>query len=201
MTTAHSTAAAPRTGLALIPALLDRAPARSQGLGKLGAALVGSWLIAACAQAQVPMWPVPATLQTFAVVLLGAALGSRWGALSVAMYLAQGAAGLPFFAGGAAGLAHFAGPTGGYLLAFPAGAWIVGALSERGWTRRAWTTAAAMLLGEVAILAVGAGWLSGSIGARAALTTGMLFFLPWAAVKAALAAAALPMAWRLAGVR
>lgn len=192
---------APYAGLALIPALLDRAPARTRLAGQLGAALLGSWLIAVCAQVQVPMWPVPATLQTFAVVLIGAALGARWGAASVAMYLAQGAAGLPFFAGGALGLAHFAGPTGGYLLAFPVGAWIVGALSERGWTRRSWTTAAAMLLGEVAILAIGAAWLSTITGVGEAFSAGMLFFLPWAAVKAVLAALALPLAWRLPGVR
>ena len=198
MTTATT---APNTGLALIPALLDRAPAGSRLAGKIGAALVGSWLIAVCAQVQAPMWPVPATLQTFAVVLIGAALGARWGAASVAMYLAQGAAGLPFFAGGAAGFLHIAGPTGGYLLAFPVGAWIAGALSERGWTRRAWSTAAAMLLGEVAILVIGAAWLSVIVGAREAFTAGALFFLPWAAVKAVLAAVALPMAWRLPGVR
>jgi len=192
---------APNTGLALIPALLDGAPAGSRLAGKIGAALVGSWLIALCAQIQVPMWPVPATLQTFAVVLIGAALGARWGGASVAMYLGQGAAGLPFFAGGAAGILHFAGPSGGYLLAFPVGAWIVGTLSERGWTRRAWTTAAAMLLGEVAILAIGAAWLSTITGAREAFIVGALFFLPWAAVKAVLAAVALPLAWRLPGVR
>lgn len=196
-----TTAMTAPNGLALVPALLDRSPARARLLGKAAAALAGSWLIALCAQVQVPMWPVPATLQTFAVVLLGAALGSRWGVVSVLMYLAQGAAGLPFFAGGGAGIAVFGGTTAGYLLAFAPGAWIVGALAERGWTRKAWTTGLAMLIGELAILAVGALWLSAIVGAREAFIAGALVFLPWAVVKAALAAAVLPLAWRLPGVR
>jgi biotin transport system substrate-specific component len=185
------------TARALVPALLAGVAPGRRLLVQGGAAALGSWLIALGAQAQVPMWPVPATMQTFAVVLIGAALGARWGAASVLLYLAQGAAGLPFFAGGGAGIGHFAGPTGGYLLAFVLGAALVGALAERGWTRKAWTTALAMFAGELVILAVGALWLSALVGAREAFGAGMLVFLPWAAVKALLAAAALPAAWKM----
>ncbi|WP_270938917.1 biotin transporter BioY, partial [Falsiroseomonas oryzae] len=98
--------------LALARAVLARrAVLRSAGL-----VLLGSWLLAASAQVTVPMWPVPATLQSMVVLLLGAAGGPGLGVAAVAAYLAQGAAGLPFFAGGAAGPAVLAGPTAGYLL-------------------------------------------------------------------------------------
>src|SRR5688500_17441783 len=79
-----------------------------------GLALLGSAILAASAQSTVPMWPVPATLQTLAVLLLGALGGGRLGAASVALYLAEGASGLPVFANGGGGLAHLAGPTAGY---------------------------------------------------------------------------------------
>ncbi len=186
-----------RNGPALVPAMLVGASEGRRTVVEFASALAGSWLIAACAQVVVPMWPVPATLQTLAVVLLGAALGARLGATSVLMYLAQGAVGLPFFAGGAGGPAHLIGPTGGYLMAFVLGAMLVGWLAQRGWTRKAWSTALAMFLGELVILALGAAWLSAIVGAGEAYYAGMLVFLPWAAIKALLAAAALPVAWKV----
>ncbi len=82
---------------------------------------------------QLPFSPVPITGQTMAVLLVGALLGSRRGALAVLAYIAEGLAGLPVFAGGAAGLARLFGPTGGYLVGFVAAAFLVGWLAERGW--------------------------------------------------------------------
>ena len=167
----------------------------------LGLVLLGSLFIAASAQVALPLpfSPVPVTGQTFAVLVVGAALGRVRGVAAVAAYLAEGASGLPVFAGGAAGPAVLLGPTGGYLLGFLPGAWLCGALAERGWDRRVGGTIAAMLLGNVAIFAFGLPWLARVVGASNALTLGFWPFLPGDVVKIGLAAAALPLAWKWAG--
>src|SRR5262249_6383784 len=144
----------------------------------------------------VPWSPVPLTGQTFAVLLSGAALGARRAFLAQALYLLDGAAGLPVFAGGAAGLATFAGPTGGYLVAFPFAAALVGALAERGWDRRIRTMLAAMLLGSAVIFALGLAQLSRFVPAQQLLAAGLLPFIPGDLVKSVLAALAFPIAWR-----
>src|SRR5207237_7451408 len=107
-----------------------------------------SLFVALAAQVAVPLpWtPVPLTAQTFAVLLTGALLGSRLGALALVAYLAEGASGLPFFRGGTGGLAPLFGLTAGYLFAFPAAAFVTGYLAERGWDRRYLPAAAAMPL-------------------------------------------------------
>ena len=157
-----------------------------------------SLLVALAAQVVVPLpWtPVPLTGQTFAVLLTGALLGPRLGALAMVAYLAEGAAGLPFFRGGAGGAQHLAGPTAGYLFAFPAAAYVTGYLAERGWDRRFLTAAAAMALGSLVILAGGWAWLSVWTGsASKAFGLGVAPFLLGDVVKIALAAAALPAGW------
>lgn len=159
-----------------------------------------SLLTAAAAQVVVPLpfTPVPLTGQTFAVLLTGALLGPRLGALAMLAYLVEGAAGLPFFRGGASGVAHFSGATAGYLLAFPAAAYVTGYLAERGWDRRFVTAAAAMLLGSFVILACGWAWLALMFkGATEAFWLGVAPFLPGDVVKIALSAAALPAGWAL----
>ncbi|HEX8355135.1 MAG TPA: biotin transporter BioY [Pyrinomonadaceae bacterium] len=159
-----------------------------------------SLLTALAAQAVVPLpfTPVPLTGQTFAVLLTGALLGPRLGALAMLAYLAEGAAGLPFFRGGAGGVTHLSGATAGYLLAFPAAAYVTGYLAERGWDRRFVTAAAAMALGSLVILASGWGWLALMSGSGAeAFRFGVVPFLPGDIVKIALAAAALPAGWAL----
>jgi biotin transport system substrate-specific component len=159
-----------------------------------------SLLTALAAQVVVPLpWtPVPLTGQTFAVLLTGALLGSRMGALAMLAYLAEGAVGLPFFRGGAGGAAHLAGPTAGYLFAFPVAAYVTGYLAERGWDRRFLTAAAAMALGSAVILACGwAGLTLFYRTAGAAFAAGVLPFLVGDVVKIALAAAALPAGWAL----
>ncbi|MCS6774751.1 MAG: biotin transporter BioY, partial [Thermoflexales bacterium] len=92
--------------------------------------LLGSWLVALLAQVTIPLQPVPITGQTFGVLLVGAALGARRGAMAMLVYLAQGLLGLPFFAGGASGIGRLLGPTGGYLVGFVFAAALVGWLSE-----------------------------------------------------------------------
>ena len=166
----------------------------------LGASLV----IALSAQVaiQLPFSPVPITGQTMAVLLVGALLGSRRGALAVLAYIAQGLAGLPVFAGGVAGLARLFGPTGGYLVGFVAAAFLVGWLAERGWDRRFGTTLAAMTLGNLVIYSVGAAWLAVFVGGLSgAWSLGVLPFLPGDALKIVLAAVLLPGGWKLLGMR
>src|SRR6185436_1753456 len=107
---------------------------------------VFSLLTALAAQIVIPIGPVPITGQTFAVLLTGALLGSRLGALAMIAYLIEGAAGLPFFSAGHFGLLHLMGPTGGYLIAFPAAAYITGAFAEHGWDRKFFKAAAAMAI-------------------------------------------------------
>ncbi len=162
-------------------------------------ALVGTLLLTVSAKIQVPFWPVPMTMQTFAVLVIGMAYGPRLGAATVALYLAEGAFGLPVFAGAVAGPAYLAGPTGGYLAGFLVSAWVVGMLARRGWDRQLITGLAAMVIGTAIIFAFGFAWLAGLIGVEKAFAAGVLPFLPGAALKIALAAALLVASWRIVG--
>jgi biotin transport system substrate-specific component len=159
-------------------------------------ALGGSLLVALGAQLRVvlPFSPVPVTGQTLAVLLVGTLYGSRRGVATVLTYLAAGASGLPVFAGGGFGLAWLIGPSGGYLAGFVPAAFLVGYLSERGWDSTPWTAAAAMVVGNLSIYALGVLWLSRFVGWGAVLTAGVLPFLAGDAVKIALAAVLLPAA-------
>lgn len=167
-------------------------------LWKLVLVLAGSALIALAAQVRIPLpfSPVPVTGQTFAVLLVAAALG-RLGLASVIAYLIEGAIGLPVFAGGGFGVATIVGPTGGYLIGFALAAALVGSAVERGWDRHLVTALAAMLLGEVAIYACGLAWLARFALPVPLLDAGLLPFIPGDLVKLALASLALPAAWRL----
>ena len=162
-----------------------------------------SLLTALAAQVVVPLpWtPVPVTGQTFAVLLTGALLGSRLGALAMLAYLAQGALGLPFFRGGNGGLHYLLfSPTAGYLLAFPLAAFITGRLAERGWDRSVLGAAAAMALGSLIILTFGWVWLSAvTQDPVRSFYLGVAPFLPGDVVKIALASALLPAGWKLLG--
>ena len=165
-----------------------------------GLVIVFSLFIAACAQFAIHIGPVPITGQSFAVLLTGALLGSRLGAAAVIAYLIEGAIGLPFFApGGAPGILRFFGPTGGYLVAFPAAAFITGAFAEHGWDKRYPTAVAAMAIGSVVILL--GGWMWYSVITN---TSPIVLFYPAVGkfllgdvVKIALAAAVLPTGWAL----
>lgn len=169
---------------------------------RLGAVVVlGTLLLTASAKIQVPFWPVPMTMQTFVVLLLGAALGPRLGALTVLLYLAEGAAGLPVFAGTpekGLGIAYMAGPTGGYLLGFAAAAYIVGWLAERGWDRSVLRLFAAMALGHVVIFAFGVAWLTQLVGLEKAWLLGVTPFYAATLFKTALGACLMPALWQLA---
>lgn len=180
--------------MTLADAALPRAGMLVNVLLIAGASIV----TALAAQIAIPLpWsPVPVTGQTWAVLLSGAVLGARRAFLAQALYLMEGAAGLPVFAGGTAGFAVFAGPTAGYLAAFPFAAAVTGMLAERGWDRRFLTMVAAMLLGSVVIFAFGLAQLSRFVPAGHLFAAGLLPFLPGDLVKSSLAALAFPAAWR-----
>ena len=172
------------------------------GVGREVALILGgSLLIALAAQLQLvlPFSPVPITGQTFAVLLLGALYGSKRGPVTVVTYLGLGVIGLPVFAGGGFGVARLVGPTAGYLVGFVAAAFVVGLLSERGWDRKPWTTAASMIIGNGIIYVAGVLWLSRFVGWQAVLSAGFLPFLVGDALKIALATILLPAGWRLIG--
>ena len=161
-------------------------------------AVLGSLLVAAAAQVNVPMIPVPMTLQSLAVLVIGAAYGSRLGAATLALYALEGAIGLPVFAEFKSGvmLASF-----GYVLGFIAAAYVVGYLAERGWDRSPLKMFAAMMLGAAVIYVPGLIWLSAWIGAAKAVEFGLLPFIAGDVVKAAVAALGFPAAWALLGRR
>ena len=171
--------------------------------------LAGSLFVALTAQVAIPLpfTPVPITLQTLGILLVGAALGSRLGFLALLAYLLEGAMGLPVFAGGTGGVARILGPTGGFLLAFPLAAGLVGLLVERfGLDRSFFGTLLAMLLGNALLYLVGlpglGAWLVGVgkfTGMGGLLAMGLFPFLPGDLVKAVLAALLLPTAWRFLG--
>jgi len=165
----------------------------------VGLVIVFSLFIAAWAQFSIQIGPVPMTGQSFAILLTGALLGSRLGAAAVIAYLIEGAVGLPFFAGGGAGLLRFFGPTGGYLVAFPAAAYITGAFAEHGWDKRYFTAVAAMAIGSVIIFLGGWAWYSVLTNTPpvAAFKLAVFPFLLGDAIKIALAAAVLPTGWAL----
>src|SRR5688572_14811783 len=124
----------PRMMTNTMPLALRLVPDRV--LWRAGLVLLGSVLIALCAQVAIPLpfTPVPVTGQTFAVLLIGAAFGSRLGAATVLAYIIEGAAGLPVWSPGATqGAARLMSPTGGYIVGFLVAAFVVGLLVERGW--------------------------------------------------------------------
>ena len=164
-------------------------------------AILGSLALWLSAKIQVPFYPVPMTMQTFVVLAIGMVFGWRLGVATVLLYLAQGAAGLPVFAGTpekGLGLAYMAGPTGGYLVGYVLSAAAVGALARRGWDRHVVTVLAAMLIGNALIYLPGLLWLGTVVGwDNPVLQWGLTPFLLGDGLKVLLAAAVLPLCWRL----
>lgn len=158
-----------------------------------------SLLTALAAQVVIPVGPVPITGQTFAVLLTGALLGSRMGAMAMIVYLIEGASGLPFFYGGHGGMAHLFAQTGGYLIAFPAAAFITGAFAENGWDKRFLTAVVAMAIGSIVILLAGWAWFSvlTHTSPLVAFKVSVAPHVPGDIIKILLAAAALPAGWAL----
>ncbi len=189
------------------------APSRSVLVDSLGArsiaanitmVVAGAALTAGAAQIVIPMWPVPITGQTFAVLLVGTTLGALRGALSMVLYIALGAIGLPIFTEGSAGWQVIAGPTGGYLVGFVLAAVLTGWLAQRSWDRKIVGAGVAFLAGTAVIYAVGLPWLSVALGQLgypndlgATLQSGLLPFVPGDILKAIAAGVLLPVTWKL----
>jgi biotin transport system substrate-specific component len=161
---------------------------------------IGALFVAILAQVKIPLpfTPVPLTGQTFAVLLVAAALGSKRGAAAMAFYIVLGSFGLPVFAGGAAGVAYLSGATLGYLIGFVAAAYVVGLLAERGLERNLRTSILPFLAGTVIIYAFGVAWLAVILGSFGkAVAAGLVPFVAGDIIKLFAAALALPAAWKV----
>ncbi|MEY3587111.1 biotin transporter BioY [Aquiluna borgnonia] len=176
--------------------LADRLVPRSL-INNFALVMAGASLTAVAAQIQIPMIPVPMTLQTFAVLLVGATLGAGRGALSMATYLAMGAAGLPVFA--AAKTLSGVLPTAGYLIGFVVAGALVGFAANRGLTKSPWKLALVFAGASIVIYALGVSGLMISLGLTLpqAIVGGVLPFVFGDVIKAIAAAALLPLAWKL----
>ncbi len=167
-------------------------------------ALVGSAVLTLSARLSIPFWPVPMTLQSLAVLLIGAGFGLRLGAATVALYLIEGAIGLPVFAGTpmhGLGLAYMMGPTGGYLVGFLAAAAVRRVLRRTGADRSVPKLLGAMTLGHVVLFGFGYAWLAHLLGKDLAFTAGVEPFILGTVVKTLLAGLVVPAVWQLMAKR
>ncbi|TCL88432.1 biotin transport system substrate-specific component [Curtobacterium sp. PhB142] len=189
------TALSPTAHRPLADALLPRTAVVSTAL-----VLGGALLTAGAAQVSVPLWPVPITGQTLAVLLVGSALGARRGALSMLVYALLGVIGLPVFAGGSAGVGVLVSPSGGYIVGFVAAAALVGWIAERFGDRPLRNSVLSFVLGTVVTFAVGMVWLAVSLGLnlQQTLEFGLYPFVLGGAVKALLGAGAISLGWTAA---
>jgi biotin transport system substrate-specific component len=172
----------------------------------LATVVLGTLFITLCAKINVPVWPVPVTLQGFAIATIAAAFGLRIGVATVALYLLEGAAGLPVFATGG-GLAYLVGPTGGFLLGFLVMAAIIGYAADKGASGKPLTLFAAMIAANAVLLVLGftwllalsgnAGWIDQSNVIASAFAGAIQPFLVWDVLKMALAALTVTGAWNL----
>lgn len=196
----------PNTLLGLIQPKGDIAKLASN----LATVVLGTLLITICAKINVPVWPVPVTLQTFAVAALAAAFGMRIGVATVALYLLEGAAGLPVFATGG-GLPYLMGPTAGFLLAYLPMAAIIGFAADRGASGKPITLFATMLAADALVFVVGFLWLLTMAGqaqwidqtdvVASAFAKAVQPFIIWDVLKMALAALTVTGAWNVFGKR
>lgn len=180
------------------PVLADRVLPRSLAVDA-GLVLAGAALTAGAAQVAIPLWPVPITGQTLAVLLVGASLGATRGGISMVVYLLAGLVGLPVYSDRTAGAAVLLGPTGGYIVGFVLAAAFTGWLAERRWERRLAAGMLAFVAGSVVVFLVGLPWLKVSLGLTwsETLTGGLYPFIVGGVIKAVLAALALRGAWAL----
>lgn len=163
--------------------------------------VAGSLLLTLSAKIKVPFYPVPMTMQTLVVLLVGFTFGWRMAGATVLFYLAQGALGLPVFAGTpekGIGMAYMMGPTGGYLVGFVLAAMLCGWLAERGWDRSLWRLVVAMLIANCVIYLLGIAWLGSVVGwDKPVLAWGMIPFLYGDLLKIVLGALLLTLGWKL----
>lgn len=159
-------------------------------INRIVAILLAGLAMTISSRLEVPMVPVPMTMQTFTVIAIGGMFGARMGAIAIAVWLLQGIAGLPVFSGGGAGIGHFVGPTGGYLVAFVAMAFLAGLYADRRAKPTALGAFAVAMACHAICLGLGTAWLALQIGLPQAVEFGLSPFVLGSAVKSALAAAA-----------
>jgi biotin transport system substrate-specific component len=176
-----------------------------EGTRQVALVVGGSLVVALCARITIPLpgTPVPLTVQNFGVLLVGLLLGSRRGFAALALYLAEGAMGMPVFSPtGVGGIAQLLGPTGGFLLAYPLVAWLAGFVMERG--RKSFARAAlGGFLGEVVLFAGGLSWLAVLTHSVAQAFRWGLYWFVFAEVIKVMMAAGIAARWqrRLEGQR
>ena len=187
------------------PTLADRIFSRSLALDVVLVA-AGAALTAVAAQIAVPLWPVPVTGQTLAVILVGLSLGAVRGGISMALYALLGIVGLPVFSEASSGWGVVSGPTGGYIIGFIFAAVLTGWLAQRSWDRKVLRSFAATLAGTAATFVIGLPWLAAylaNVGAphdlNSVLAAGLYPFIVGGLIKAALGAGIISLAW--VGVR
>lgn len=186
------------------PTLVDRVVTRTW-LSDIALVIAGTALVAVLAQVAIPLWPVPVTGQTLAVLLVGASLGAARGAASLSLYALLGAVGLPIYSDASSGWTVLLGPTGGYILGFIASAAIVGWAAERSWDRGWFKPIITFIGGSLVVFAIGLPWLAVSLGQlglandpQSVLIAGFYPFIIGGLIKAAIAAALLPALWAAA---
>lgn len=180
------------------PVLADRVLPRSLAVD-VALVVAGAGLTAGLAQVDVPMWPVPITGQTLAVLLVGSSLGAVRGALSMVLYAVVGALGAPIYSEGSSGLAVLLGPTGGYIVGFVLAAALTGWLAQRRFDRTLVRGMLAFVAGSVVVFAIGLPWLHTVLGLTwpQTLAGGLYPFIIGGIVKAVIAALVLRGAWAL----
>lgn len=182
------------------PGVLADALVPSTAVTNTALVVGGAALTAVMAQLAVPLWPVPITGQTLAVLLVGSTLGPVRGVLSMLAYWVAGVIGLPVFSDAASGLAAAVGPTGGYLVGFIIAAGLTGWLAQRNWDKKFLGATVSFFAGTVVIFALGMAWLSISLGAdlQQTLQWGLYPFIIGGIIKSLIAAAIMPASWKLA---
>ena len=185
------------------PTLADRLVTRSLVMDAV-LVVAGTALVAGAAQIAVPLWPVPITGQTLAVLLVAMALGPIRGGLSMALYLVLGGVGLPIFSDHSSGWSVVGGPTGGFIIGFIASAILTGWLAQQSWDRKLLRAFLAFLAGSAVTFAFGLPWLGVFLGnhgypndVNSVLQAGFYPFIIGGIIKAALGAAIITAAWAL----
>ncbi len=188
----------------LRPTLVDRVVTRTW-LSDIALVVAGTALVAVLAQVAIPLWPVPVTGQTLAVLLVGASLGAARGAASLGLYAVLGAIGLPIYSDSASGWSVLLGPTGGYIIGFIVSAALVGWAAERSWDRGWYKPIITFIGGSLVVFAIGLPWLAVSLGQlglandlQSVLIAGFYPFIIGGLIKAGIAAALLPALWAAA---
>ncbi|WP_343313813.1 biotin transporter BioY [Brucella sp. BE17] len=177
--------------------IADYLPTRqlSRAFWFVSLALVGTAILTISANIKVDLLYVNVTMQTFALFAISALYGSRLAVATVALYLLQGALGMPVFTGTpekGIGLAYMVGPTGGYLLSYLVAAWMIGRAADKGLARNPLALGGVMLLAEVVVLAMGASWMAYLFGLEKGIAFGFGAFIVGDVVKLALAACGVP---------